>query len=342
MEAKFRQFDELFEKAQKVLLVSHKKPDGDTLGASSALYQLCLQRGKQVTMACVDSASECYNFMLGVEEIMHEFNFKEYDLIVVSDAGARYMTSYEEKYPEIFSGDIPVVNIDHHISNDNFGTLNIVDTQSASTTVVLFKMFKNLGYEITAGVATSLMAGIYNDTGSFMHSNTNSDVYDVASQLLAFGAEISVIVASMFNRSPVSTLKLWGRVLDNIRVTSDGVAMSVVTKEDFDQLQAQPDQLSGIIEYLNAIPDARFSLLLSEDGKGNVKGSMRTQRTDLDLSKIASTLGGGGHAMASGFSLPGEIKRECHYKIVSDGFDLKNDKSVITDDLMIESAQPGN
>lgn len=337
MEGLYRQFSDLLAKSQRILIISHRKPDGDTLGASSAIYELCQSMGKNPTMACVDVPSERFNFLAGIHSVIHEFNFKDYDMITVSDAGAHYMTLYHEIYPEIFSGVVPVVNIDHHISNDNFGTLNIVDTDSASTTVVLYKMFKFLGYSITPAMATALLAGIYNDTGSFMHSNTNAETYEVASDLLAHGAQVALIVNNMFNKNPISTLKVWGRALDNIQVGEDGVVMSVMTQDDFKELSANPEQLSGVIDYLNAVPGAKFAMLLNEDGKGNVKGSLRTQTEEIDLSAMAGQVGGGGHAKASGFSVPGKIVREVTYKIVTDK--QIEPGRLMSDNLMIEPSR---
>lgn len=318
MERIYREFSELFTKANRILIISHRKPDGDTLGASCALYELALQHGKQPQLACVDTPSERFNFLAGIHTVIHDFDFKDYDLITVSDAGARYMTSYEEKYPDIFSGVVPVFNIDHHISNDNFGTLNLVDTKVSSTTVLMYRMFKSLGYYISPSMATSLMAGIYNDTGGFMHSNTDQETYQVASELLSLGAQIALIVNNMFNKNAISTLKVWGKALDNIQMNDEGVVMSVMTEDDFNKLSAHPEQLSGVIDYLNAVPGAKYALLLNEDGKGNVKGSLRTQQEDVDLTKVAGLVGGGGHAKASGFSLPGRIVKETIYRVVTD------------------------
>ncbi len=337
MEGLYQKFAQLLAVSNKILIISHRKPDGDTLGASCSIYDLCLNMGKNPTLACVDTPSDRFSFLSGIKTVVKEFDFKDFDLITVSDAGAHYMTQYHEIYPDIFSGVVPVVNIDHHLSNDDFGTLNIVDIESASTTVLLYKMYKFLGFTITPSMATSLLAGIYNDTGSFMHSNTTSNTYEVASDLLSLGGQIAPIVNNMFNKIPISTMKVWGKVLDNIQINTDGVVMSVMTEDDFAELSAHPEQVSGVIDYLNAVPGAKFSMLVNEDGKGNIKGSMRTQSEDVDLSEIAGLVGGGGHAKASGFSFPGKIVKETTYKIISS--DEKSSGALITNNLLIEPSK---
>jgi phosphoesterase RecJ-like protein len=321
----------LIEKAQKVLCISHKRPDGDTLGASTALYLAMKQLGKTAHMACVDDIPDRYHFLADGGKTIKEFNFRDYDLIFVSDAGASYMTRYQEIYPEIFKGAVPVVNLDHHASNDNFGTLNIVDISSASTTILIYKLFQfiapQLRLRISPDMATALLCGIYNDTGSLMHSNTTLEVFEISGKLVELGGRFQVVAKNLFRTSPISTLKLWGKVLENVSVNNEGVTISVVTKKDFDEVGATSEELAGVVDYLNSVPGSKFTVLLNEDEKGNVKGSLRTSRYDVDLSKLAGEFGGGGHKKASGFTMPGRIHREIHWKVLPENSELENDLS---------------
>ncbi len=316
MEEKFIQAKGLIDKSQKILLISHKRPDGDTLGASCALYVALKTMGKDVEMACIDEIPERFLFVPHVRKMKRDFDFREYDLMIVSDAGASYMTRYHEKYPDIFKGDVPVINIDHHASNDNFGVCNIVDAQSASTTVILHKFFTFHDIRITSDMATCLLTGIYNDTGSLMHSNTTLEVFEISGQLTAMGGKVALVARHMFRTTPVSTLKLWGRVLENSKVNEEGVTVSVVTWRDFEECGAQADEVSGVVDLLNSVPGSKYTCLLNEDKHGKVKGSFRTQRDDVDVAELASQFGGGGHTKAAGFTMPGRIHQELHWKIV--------------------------
>jgi phosphoesterase RecJ-like protein len=331
MEAEFKQAKRLIDKSDKILVIAHRKPDGDTIGACISLKQALKEQNKDVQIACIDNIPERYFYMSEAKDFIQEFNFREYDLLIVCDAGASYMTNYHEKYPDIFKGEVPIINIDHHASNDNFGTVNIVDPSSASTTLILYRFFKFASYSITPKIATALLTGIYNDTGSFMHQNTTPETLKIAGELVAKGAKITQISKNLFKTTPVSTLRLWGRVLNNLKVNSDSVAVSVITKKDFDECGAEIDELSGAVDFINCVPNTKFTVLLHEDEKGNVKGSFRTRNEDVDLEEIAAKFGGGGHKKAAGFTLPGRLKKEIRWTIIpstTEGVLLKDKQRV--------------
>jgi phosphoesterase RecJ-like protein len=300
-------------KAQNVLVIGHRKPDGDALGSMFAVKIWLSRLGKSVKLACIDKPSKRYNFLPFFDEIENEINPEEHDLVMVLDCGAHYMTGFHTSYPEMLKD---CINIDHHASNDNFGSINIVDHESASATIIIYRIFEYLDVEITPEMATCLLVGIYNDTGSFMHSNTSHEVYFVAGELLKKGAQISRMIKSLFRTNTVSTLKVWGKAFENARVTDGNFLLSVLKKDDVEK-EGESDQVSGAIDYLNMVPGVDFAFLLKEES-GNVKGSLRTRRDDLDLSEIAKLYGGGGHPKASGFVLPGKIEQEVRYKIISE------------------------
>jgi bifunctional oligoribonuclease and PAP phosphatase NrnA len=316
MNEQYSEVGRLINRSQKILCIAHKKPDGDTLGAVIAMSIKLKELKKDVQMACVDDLSERFMFLPESHNFIKEFDFRNYDSIFVLDAGASYMTKYEQIYPEIFKGDVPIINIDHHASNDNFGSINIVDVQSASTTMIIYRMLKYLELSINPDMATALLAGIYNDTGSLMHSNTNMEVFEICSKLSELGAKINLISKNLFKTNPISTLKIWGRVLEKAVMNDQGVTISVVTNQDLLELDAKSDELSGVVDFLNAVPGSKFTVLLNEDEKGNVKGSFRTRNDDVDLAKFAEMFGGGGHKKAAGFTMKGRLHREIRWKVI--------------------------
>lgn len=329
-------WDEI-KKAQKILLIGHRKPDGDALGSMCAMKSFLEQMGKEVKMGCVDKPTQKYAFLPYFEWIGTEIEPSQADLVIILDCGAHYMTNFHEKYPELIPGiedaknvvgDVYadenyadkvytdegvrfarensqkkpfIINIDHHSSNDNFGHLNIVEPESASTTLILYKIFKYLDVQITSQMATCLLTGIYNDTGSFMHSNTSKEALDASAELLRLGAKISPMIKSLFKSNSIETLKLWGKVFANSKITEDNYLISVVRREDIDD-DKDMDHLSGAIDYLNMVPGVDYTMLIKED-RGHIKGSLRTRRDDIDLSEIAKKYGGGGHSKAAGFSI---------------------------------------
>ena len=324
MKAEYAKARELVNQSRNILIISHRKPDADTLGSAIVFKILLEKEGRKTKLACVDNPSKSFKFLPYVDEFMKEFDLAEHDLIMILDAGASYMTDFHLKYEDLFTCGVPIINIDHHASNDNYGQVNIVDSTAASTTVILYRMLEEWGIEIDEDMATCLLAGIYGDTGSFMHANTNQEVYTISEDLMNKGAQIAEIGKNLFNTNSVVKLRLWGKVMEKAFVTSENVVMSVIDENDYDSVGANPNQLSGVIDYLNMVPDSKFAVLINEDKDGNVKGSFRTQQESVDLSRIAAVFGGGGHRKASGFSLPGKIEKEIRYRIVSDDMSKKS------------------
>ncbi|MFA4891143.1 MAG: DHHA1 domain-containing protein, partial [Candidatus Gracilibacteria bacterium] len=197
-----------------------------------------------------------------------------------------------------------------------YGTVNIVDPSAAATAFIIFFFIRFAGWELDKDIATALMHGLYFDTGSFMHSNVDEYVLKVASELMAHGANIRRIAKELFHTTPVNKLRLWGRILERTYVNEDEVTVSAVGRHDYSVCGAGSGDTGGVIDYLNAVPGSKYCVLLSEDEKGIVKGSLRTQREDVNLSEVAREFGGGGHPKASGFGVPGRLESQISWKVV--------------------------
>jgi phosphoesterase RecJ-like protein len=307
---------ELLMNANNILILSHRGPDGDTVGANLALrHALEGQWGKKVTSACVDPPPEYSRVLKGAYQYVNDFDLNDYDLRIAVDCGAHYMFRFHETKPEILDKSVPFINIDHHPSNDNFGTHNLVHDTAAAAVFTVYHMLKHFNLKITPDIASALLLGLYFDTGSFMHSNTTPEVLEMGGELIAYGADRRKIVKALLHTNPVSQLKLWGRVLKRARLSQKNAVVSAITNKDFEECGAEPEDLSGVIDFLNAVPGGKLAVLLTEDQKGNIKGSMRTQREDIDLSRLAGIFGGGGHKKASGFTIQGKLEPEMTWKI---------------------------
>ena len=250
-----------------------------------------------------------------IQSFKQEFVIEDFDLVFILDCGADYMTNFQETCPALFDKSMPVINIDHHPSNDNYGTINVVKHEACSTTRIIYEIFQILDWPINRNIATCLLTGIFTDTGSFMHSNTKASTLRTAGKLLAKGGNLRAIRKYIFKTTPLSTLQLWGRVLRNIHVNDEGVTMSVLNKKDFTETNADYSELSGIIDYVNSIPNTNFSVMLVEKN-GTVKGSLRTLKDDVDVAAIAKNFGGGGHKKAAGFTIPGRLEKEIRWRVV--------------------------
>jgi len=318
-----RILDEL-KNAAHVLIISHRHPDADTIGSNIALRLVLEKHGIQVTSACVDGLGPGIDFLPHGKDFIHQIDPENFDVYVTVDAGSVSQAAFPEKFPEMLNGKKTFITIDHHPSNQGYGTLNLVVNNAASTTLVLYRLFQKWEEIITPEIATCLLYGLYYDTGSFMHSNTSDQVYTVAGELMSRGADQKSITKHLFKERTIEQLKLWGQVLDGITVTNDNVAVSCVTDKNLEDIGATNHQLSGVIDYLSMIKENRYATLLCEDGEGRIRGSFRTRRDDVDVGNMAQSLGGGGHKKASGFTIEGKLKEEIKWTIEPEKMEEKN------------------
>ncbi len=306
---------EAIKSAKKILLISHQKPDGDTSGSAIAMAEMLEKFGKQTVLFDTDVLSEEFQFLIKAQEYVQEFDINEFDLAIAFDGGSYKMLGLHETHPELFNGDFPLINIDHHISNEYYGTWNFVEEKDAATTVVLAKIFRALQWPITPKVATPLLMGLYTDTGSLMHSNSTAATHRETAFLLRKGADLRRIVKNIFRTKSVQKLKLWGKILSRAEKNDEKIVSSYVNLKDFEVTKSTPDDLTGVVDYLNAVPDSNYSILFTQPSQGKVKGSMRTLDQEKDLTAYAGIMGGGGHKQACGFTVDGDLFMQREWKI---------------------------
>lgn len=306
--------------ARRIRCVCHRNPDGDAVGSVLGL-SLLLQRvypSVPVSAHCVDPAPESFRFLPGAQALTPPPQHEDGDVFVFLDSAEPKLTEMEQSHPSLFAPQHPpTVNIDHHPSNPRFGTANLILPEASSTCEIILELADMLQWTLDGDAATCLLTGVYTDTGGLLHSNTSSGVYRTVARLMRAGARHQEAINSVFRSAKMSTLKLWGRVLEKISVSREGGVISAVTEGDFRATGADYSELTGAIDYVNAVPGVRFSLVLSERG-GKVKGSLRTLRDDVDVAAMAGTFQGGGHKKAAGFALPGKLKAETRWTVVDD------------------------
>lgn len=312
----FGQAKTLLDQAQRIVILAHRNPDADAVGSNLAMREALERRGKQVTSACVDPVPENCRFLHQADKFVQDFNPADFDLIITQDCGGHKVTGFHTSKPEILDRTKTLlINIDHHASNDNFGTVNVVMPEAPATCFILFLMFSSFGWDITPTMATALMHGLYYDTGSFMHTNTTSTGLRIAARLKALGADHARSMKEQFHTHSLAQLKLWGRALERASLNSKEAVVTALTTRDFQELGAHKDDVSGLINYLNHASPAKFCVLLTEEGNGLIKGSMRTQDPEINLSAISQLFGGGGHTKAAGFSIPGRLVEKRSWSI---------------------------
>jgi nanoRNase/pAp phosphatase (c-di-AMP/oligoRNAs hydrolase) len=233
----------------------------------------------------------------------------KFDLIFVLDTGnLEHLGALYDKNAEMFF-ETPVINIDHHASNTDFGKVNLVDVTASSTTEILFEYLSFLEQKynkkfITPDIATLLLAGIITDTGSFQHANTSPRAMETSAKLLDLGARQQEVIKNIFKTKKLSTLKLWGIILSKVQVdTALRMVWSTISRDDMQEAEADPEETEGIIDdLLTNAPGAEVIFLIKQNPE-YVSVSMRSTNNQTDVGKFCAENGGGGHVRAAGFKL---------------------------------------
>ncbi len=296
------ELDHIVTRAQRVFLIIHVDPDGDAIGSALALAHALRKLGKNCTLACADPIPEAFSFLPGVQEFGPS-RVKDEDLIIaVDDSDIKRLG---KAYHHILSLGIPVLNIDHHVTNPLFGTTNLVRTEAAATAEIVFDLLQDWGLSLDPLLATYLLTGIVTDTRCFSTSNTTPHTLDVASQLMRAGASLTEIIENTLPRRELATLRLWGKILDHTQLDGQ-LIWSVNTLDMQNHCQAQSDNGDGIVNLLATAREAKAAILFKERDKGQIEISIRS-KPGVDISPIAVFFGGGGHAQAAGSMLRGNL-----------------------------------
>ena len=248
------------------------------------------------------------------EDITISRSRPKYDLILILDCSdIERLGPIAKEMPDLFY-ETPTVSIDHHATNSYFAKVNWVDMTATSTAEMLVSLIESLGRSenlLDEDVATCLLTGIITDTGSFQNQTTTPKSLTVAAQLVAAGARQQEIVDKIFRTKPLSTLKLWGKVLSNIHEdVKHNFVWASVTAEEAQSVGADPKETSGLIdELLKTAAGVDFVLLLSERD-GRTHGSLRSVNKGFNVAEIAKLFGGGGHLPAAAFEIDGNLQEK--------------------------------
>jgi phosphoesterase RecJ-like protein len=304
---------ETIRKSENIIILSHKNPDGDALGSSLGLALALQKLGKRVNCYSINEIPPVFGFLPGVEKYGEKLEFAGYDLIVLLDCAIFKRTGIEDIFGLIASFEKLIV-IDHHPRTEVEAWENReewIDEKKAATAVMIYELLQEMDAAIDKDIATCLLTGIFTDTGGFQHNNTDAVALQAAAELMKKGPRIEKIAKSIFNSKNIAAIKLWGIALSRIETdAATGMAVSYVNRSDIEEVGASQDDLAGLISLINTVSDAKFSLLLTEYDDQKIKGSLRSEEYNgVDVSEIARQLGGGGHKLASGFEVEGDLKK---------------------------------
>jgi phosphoesterase RecJ-like protein len=300
----------LLQVAERVLLVADGKPDGDSIGSSSAMYTWLKREGKPVTVFCALPIPSTLLYLDGAHDFTHDPAIFEqpFDLIITFDASDIRHAGIENLLPKI-PCPYQLVVIDHHATNTRYGHLNAVWTDACSTAELVYQFFTLLGIPVDSKMATSLLTGILTDTSCFSNAGTTSQGMEAAGHLCSLGARHPEILRQLVQNKSMPTLKLWGLALARLNHnTQFNITSTYFLLEDLKEVpEADEEAMEGLSNFLNAVcGDAETMLVLRELPNRTIKGSFRSIRRD--ISKLARFFGGGGHKKAAGFTIPGRLK----------------------------------
>lgn len=295
--------------ATEILIVSHRNPDGDTIGANLALTIHLKKIGKSTTSFCFDPLPQSLKFLpqnhLLTDE--HLVFTKNYDLIIILDCSNLELSAIE-KLIATFKTPPTLINIDHHISNPRYGDINLVLPDTSSTCELLYRLLSDWQISWDKDIATNLACGILTDTGGLKNPSTNYLAISAVAKLISYGANINKIIQKTISQTTVNKLKLWGRALERLKkIDKYNLVYTWLTQQDFIDCQVDETVSEGLSNFLHILNEGKITMVLKETNNQMIKGSLRTS-SDIDLTKFASQLGGGGHKKASGFSLPGRLE----------------------------------
>jgi phosphoesterase RecJ-like protein len=297
----------LKERKNKVFLVAaHVHLEGDALGSELAAASLLRRLGKKVYVFNADPVPAEYAFLPAVDSIRHEASCPDYDVALLVDCSD---VSRIGKVARALKKDRLLVNIDHHISNTNFGDVNWVKPDASSASEMIYELFKALKLKIGKKEATLLYTGILADTGSFKYTTTSSFTHTVAADLLRHGLDVYGIYRELHESMDYKTVKALGTVIETLKRDKTGkIAWLEARAEVIAKDPAIAEMTDDIIHFARCIKGVEVALLFKEVRAGcEVRVNLRS-RGKVDVNKLAASFGGGGHRMASGATLNGRLK----------------------------------
>jgi phosphoesterase RecJ-like protein len=291
--------------ARNVLTLCHENPEADALGAALAVALLVEAHGGAGTPVCVDGVPDVYRFLPGMDRFRTEPDpAAGYDLIAVVDCGElERIGSALENHAALLES-VPIVDIDHHLSNRGFGAVDWIDPGSSATCEMLTLLARKMGVPLDYGggmLAAALAAGVIMDTGNFGHPNVTPRTLVVTAALREAGADLSEIARRLYRVKPVSQLLLYGRVLSRLGSEAEGrVVYSTLETADLAAAGADQAESEGLVDMLTQARDAEVAILFKEGPGGTTRVSVRTREGGVDATVLTASFGGGGHARAAG------------------------------------------
>ncbi len=302
--------------SNRIAIMSHIMPDGDNVGSSLALYNALKKYGKDVRFILDDDIPKVYCFLKGSDKVEKPGAHESFDVVIALDCGDA------ERLGKcgVYLKDNFVINIDHHISNNGYGDLNMVDANAAATGEIIYHIIKILGIDMDTDISECLYTAIVTDTGQFQYSNTTSITHQIAGDLINNGVNVSLMFERIYQNSSKEKIMLMKTALDTLEFyNNDAVSCISLSLEQMREANAKEEDCDGLINLARDIECVEVAIFLKELEPGKIKVGLRSKKK-VDVAEVALKYGGGGHVRASGCTLQGtidEVKKQILASVIS-------------------------
>jgi len=286
--------------AQRVLVTSHVRPDGDAIGSSLALGLALLDAGKHVQVVLADGVPTNFKHLPGAGMISTRAEGDFDTIISVDCSDLKRVGKALEGYHA------PDIIIDHHVTADPFGTLNLIEPESVATASILTRHLADWGLRITPPIAANLLTGLITDTLGFRTSNTTSEALRQAADLLDLGVDMGFLYYRSLVKRTFIEAKYWGAGLTSL-ARDDGIIWVTLTSADRIASGYQGNDDADLVNIVSSIDDANVAIIFVEQNAGKTKVSWRSLKPEIDVSQVATRFDGGGHKAAAGAEVNGSL-----------------------------------
>lgn len=306
--ATFEQIGEVLRNYQSFVLLSHVRPDGDAIGSQLALGYALLEMGKSVRMINEDGLPDNLAFMAGSHRIESPpADPVDAEVAIALDTATKPRLGDAALHAA--SGADLWLNIDHHISNPKYGDLNLIDATSPATGQILYDLITKLDLPMPPESRDAIYVAVSTDTGSFQYPSTTAKTYEMAADLIRRGLDVGEINSKTYDDYPYRRLELMCALLNTLQRSEDGILAHWELRDQTRiDLDLRPEDSEGLIDHIRAIRGVLLAVFFEELPDGKIRVSMRSKNRLLDVCKIATEFGGGGHALAAGIRMKGPME----------------------------------
>lgn len=304
--------------AERIILLSHTNPDGDTVGSVTALSRALRLCGKQTVCLCDVEIPQRNLFICGEGAYSTSCEVCESDLVVSVDVASAQMLG---GLRETFEGRVDI-RIDHHASADNFATYNYVDPTAAACAEIVYELITLLPCTLCEEIASPLYTALNTDTGGFRFSNTTARTHKIAAALMEAGAAAADICETLYENVTLESLQSNALFLEKYQLYSDGKILFLpITMEDKARHNFTDENIEGYATLSRKIVGVELGMVLREKDNGSFKVSMRSRKS-VNSAALCALFGGGGHVRAAGATIEADSFEDACKKLM-DGV-LKN------------------